>query len=83
MVHTKPVGPEVKEIRQSNWQKAKVWPLSFYTSAQSPKVKCLQSTYMGTLFDSFGAKSLDSWQDFGHIENENLNFSFLNKILKY
>ena len=58
-----------------------------HISAQSPKMKGLQSTYMVALFGSFRIKSLDSRQELGHDENGNPNSSseaklFFNKILK-
>ena len=51
-------------------------------------MKGLQSTYMATLFGTFGAKNLASWQVFKFSKNENPNSNreikllFLIKYLK-
>ena len=66
-----PVGREVKKIWQLDWWRARIWLLSLHISAQGSKVKGLQSACIAILFDSFGAKNLDSQQEFGHIENGN------------
>ena len=39
-----------------------------HTSVQIPKVKGLQSAYMAAPFGTFGAKSLDSRQDFSMLK---------------
>ena len=68
-----PIGQEVEEIQQFDWWRVRVQPLGLHTSAQSSKVKGLHNAYMATLVGTFGAKSLDSWQEFWHIENRNRN----------
>ena len=62
-------------------------PLGLHTNGQTPKVKGLQSAYMVALFDTFGAKSLASREEFGCIKNGNPNSSqevklFFNKIVR-
>ena len=62
-------------------------PSGLHTRGQTPKVKGLQSAYMAALFDTFGAKSPTSQQEFGSSKNGNPNPSreaklFFNKILK-
>ena len=71
--HTMSIGQEVKKIQQFDWWRARGQPLGLHTSGQTPKVKGLQSTYMGVFFDTFGAKSLAPRQEFASSENGNPN----------
>ena len=48
-------------------------PLGLHTTGQIPKVKGLQSAYIETLFDTFGAKSSTSQQALGSFKNGNPN----------
>ena len=58
-------------------------PLGLHTSDQTPKVKGLQSAYMVALFDTFGAKSSTSRQEFGSSKNGNPNSSREAKLFFY
>ena len=49
--------------------------MGLHTIGQIPKLKGLQGAYMVTLFGTFGAKSVASWQEFGFLENGNPNSS--------
>ena len=76
-----PVGQEVKEIQQIDWWRTRVEPLGLHTSAQSSKVKGLQSAYMVALLVPRVwtlDRSLGTWRK----ETQTLANIFLNKILK-